>query len=217
MKGKIILIPGLGADERVFQYLQLPDANVQIIRWIPPRKSESLPDYSIRLKKQIGNSADFIIGVSFGGMIALELNKIVRVRKVILISSVRDSSELPWILKLIGKTSLLSVIPSKIFRWPNSIVNLLFGVRSKSDKELLRTIIKDSDPGFAKWALTAMTKWKYNNIAENVIKIHGNKDYLIPDRTSDYVIDGGGHFMIVSGWREISAILKKEIASAWER
>ena len=73
---KLYLIGGLGADERVFQNLQL-STECQPINWIDPFKDESLGSYVNRLIPQIDQNERFgILGVSFGGIAALELAKL---------------------------------------------------------------------------------------------------------------------------------------------
>ncbi len=42
-------ISGLGADERVFQYLDVPVPDKNFVKWIDPRKNESLENYAARL------------------------------------------------------------------------------------------------------------------------------------------------------------------------
>ncbi|MFT6337757.1 MAG: surfactin synthase thioesterase subunit [Halioglobus sp.] len=79
-------IGGLGADERVFKKLKLNSRSISI-NWLSLKSQESLQDYTLRLSKQIDQSQEFgIIGVSFGGIIAIELSKILNPKTVILIS-----------------------------------------------------------------------------------------------------------------------------------
>ncbi|WP_169306811.1 hypothetical protein [Pedobacter polaris] len=49
----VYFISGLGADERVFQFLDLSKIEYQFIRWNEPRKNESLFNYCEELTKQI--------------------------------------------------------------------------------------------------------------------------------------------------------------------
>jgi len=91
---KLYLIGGLGADERVFKFLHSEFPN-QIIKWIEPLKMEPIEDYTKRLSEQIDTKEKFgILGVSFGGIIAVELSKIIKPQITILISSVELASQL---------------------------------------------------------------------------------------------------------------------------
>ena len=70
----IHFISGLGADERVFQFLDLPGIEKKFIRWIEPGKNESIHSYSLRLIDQIQQNEDLVlVGISFGGMVAQEI------------------------------------------------------------------------------------------------------------------------------------------------
>jgi len=73
----VYFISGLGADERVFQFLDLSEIEHRFIKWNVPQKNESLPSYCKRLTEQINVQQEVIlIGISFGGMIAQEITKV---------------------------------------------------------------------------------------------------------------------------------------------
>lgn len=74
----LYLIGGLGADERVFKYLNI-NVKTQIINWILQEPNEELKSYAKRLTEQINKNEEFaILGVSFGGIIAIEMAKFIR-------------------------------------------------------------------------------------------------------------------------------------------
>lgn len=98
----VFLIPGLGADRRVFDFLDLSDYSCHYIYWIDPLPDESIECYSARLSSQIKSSAPILIGVSFGGMIAIEIGKQIKTEKIILISSARTRNEIPWYIRWAG-------------------------------------------------------------------------------------------------------------------
>ena len=86
----VYFISGLGADERVFQFLDLSKIEHQFIQWNEPQKKESLSSYCKKLTEQIDLKQEIIlIGISFGGIIAQEISKIIECKKVIIISSVK--------------------------------------------------------------------------------------------------------------------------------
>jgi predicted esterase YcpF (UPF0227 family) len=85
---KLYLIGGLGADERVFQLLNL-NIETQFIKWIEHEPQEELKSYVNRLKNQINQEEEFgLLGVSFGGIIAIEISKLIKPKFVIVLSSV---------------------------------------------------------------------------------------------------------------------------------
>ncbi|KAA3637909.1 MAG: alpha/beta hydrolase [Bacteroidetes bacterium] len=210
---KIYAFSGLGVDERVFQFLQL-DHELIHIEWLPPTQRETLPEYAKRLSKSINTREPFgLLGVSFGGMIAIEVAKKLNPHFTVLISSAARASELPPIVRFIRITKLYKFIPFglvKVFPFP---VVWLFSTRNKS---MLKQIIQETDFVFLKWAFGSIVHWKNEEVPENCYTIHGTKDRLIPLRgKADFPVIQGGHFMIVDKADEISQIIKNEVLSAF--
>ena len=71
---RLILLPALGADERIFSFLgELPGESVFPNLPVPFPK-ESMETYASRLAgKLVVQDTDLIGGVSFGGMVAAEI------------------------------------------------------------------------------------------------------------------------------------------------
>ena len=201
---KLYLIGGLGADARVFEHLQL-DCKTQVIDWIDPIKDESLSDYVTRLKTQVDTSQDVgFLGVSFGGLVSIELAKQIQPSKLILISSVETDDQLPRKFVWLGKAGILKLIPNALIRPPRIVQSYLFGA---ADKNLLSEIIQDTEPSFIRWALNRMMRWKNKSNSIEPVRIHGTKDRLIPLMGEAIKIEGGMHFMIVDRAEEISALV----------
>ena len=205
---RLYLIGGLGADERVFKYLDLT-IETKIIQWIEPQQNESLNSYAIRLTEQINQDEEFgILGVSFGGIVAIELSKHIKTSKLILISSAETSKQLPQKYVSLGKTQILKLIPNSLIKPPQQIFNFLFGAENK---ELLKEIIRDTNPQFIRWALNAVIKWSNETRPSEIIRIHGTNDKVIPLSGRAIEIKDGGHFMIVDKAKEISKLINEEI------
>src|SRR5215510_13793278 len=70
----VVLLPGLGADERLFAPQRAVLPGLIVPRWPEPRRDDSLPRFAARLADAVPKSDDlFLGGSSFGGMVALEL------------------------------------------------------------------------------------------------------------------------------------------------
>ncbi|AFU68101.1 hypothetical protein P700755_001137 [Psychroflexus torquis ATCC 700755] len=194
---KIFAISGLGADKRVFKYLTI-EHDLIPIEWIKPKKKESIIEYSKRLIKEYGieNEQEFgILGVSFGGLIATEISKLTKPKFTILISSVETRTELSGIIKIAGKSKLIELIPEKLLNPSKAIARFMFGT---GKKELLNSILADTDLNFTKWAIRELMNWKNQSRLPNLIKIGGTKDKLLPPKGENTIlIDKGEHFMIV--------------------
>lgn len=208
---RIYAIGGLGADERVFEFLNL-DYELISLQWINPERKESLREYANRMSQQILTDQPFVlIGVSFGGLLAVEISKIVSSSKVILISSVETASEIPRVYRLIGKVGLIKILPIWLLRPPKWLMNILFDAKNK---RLLSEIIRDTDPAFLKWALQQLCSWRNNVRIPGLLNIIGSNDKLLPLKGSDrrFSIRNGGHFMIVDRAAEISVVINRTIA-----
>ncbi len=196
-------ISGLGADHRVFQYLDL-NADIIHLHWIQPQKEESLKQYAHRLAEKIDTSEPFgLIGVSFGGLIATEIAKKLNPKFTILISSTDLKNGLRQVYGWVGRLGVVELIPPTGFRIPKMLANYLFGAKNE---KLLSDILDDSDFNFTKWAVISLTKWKNDEPLDNVLKINGTKDLLIPgsNDSQTLIIENGTHFMVVDRADEVS-------------
>jgi len=208
----IYLISGLGADDRVFKNLNFYSNKPKAIRWIKNKKNENLKEYCLRLSDQIKNNKELVlIGVSFGGIVAIELSKILKTEKLVIISSIKLASEKPILYNLAKFSRILNLIPSKIFNFHSFIIDFLFDVNSNEEKKLIREFIRNNDSDFIKWSLGEILKWENKKLPSNLIHIHGEKDKLFPFRkvNNPIPIKDGGHFMILNKHDEILSILKK--------
>ena len=89
-KNHIYMMPGLAANSKVFENINLQNKNYCIhkLDWIQPELNESLKQYCNRFSKKIKHKNPILLGVSFGGIIVQEIDKIIDVKKLIIVSSV---------------------------------------------------------------------------------------------------------------------------------
>lgn len=207
---KIYIFSGLGVDKRVFDNIDFSGLNIAFVDWIDPLKNETFESYAKRISKDFERDA-ILIGLSFGGMLAVEVSKIIPVKKVILIASAKNKNELPKWFLLVGKLKLNRIVPSSLLKTTNFITNWLFGATTSTEKLLLKNIIKDTDLTFLKWAINQIVNWKNLSVPQNCIHIHGTNDRILPAKylKVDYKIKNGGHFMTVNKAKEIEVIIKK--------
>lgn len=208
---KIYLIPGLGADQRVFQKLKL-QGSCENVAWIRPDPRESLSSYCRRLIEENNiQKGQVIIGVSFGGIIAMEVARQRKASQTIIISSVKSLKEMPSLFRLVGLLGLHKILPYTLFKKPFFILRYAFGPVSGSDYTLLKDIVRRTDLHFLKWAITSIVTWKPEEKAPNLVHIHGTKDRIFSAASlTDYLpIKGGGHFMVLNKAEEISRLIKE--------
>lgn len=212
-KKTIYLFGGLGTDERVFQRLDLSSWNTVPVKWITPEKGSTLEEYAKEILKQITSPDPVLMGISFGGMMAIEVAKKIQAEKIILLSSSKTKKEIPSSFKILGKLGIHKLVPPGLIKNSTGINNWLFGAKTASDKKLLKEIISDTDSDFLKWAMHSIVHWKNMTIPKNVFHIHGTADKVLPIRyvNCDLKIKNGSHLMVLDKADEISAILKAHI------
>lgn len=213
---RIYFVSGLGADERVFQFLKIPDVEKIYIHWIPTIKGESLQNYCQKLIEQIPTVEDSaIIGVSFGGIVAQEIDKLLEFKLVMIISSVKSIKEFPWHFKLMRWIRIDKAIPEdkKAISKTHGITEKMFGVKNEKEKKILRAVLEDINPIFLKWAIGAMMDWKQNEPKTGIVHIHGDSDKVFPvTNIKNYInIKSGGHLMLLNRAKEISDIIQSKI------
>lgn len=207
---KIYAISGLGADHRVFQYLKL-DYELVCVNWVAPQSNEHLSSYAKRLSRSIDTEEDYIIlGVSFGGLVAVEISKLLSPRLTILISSAETYYELRKMYSLVGHLKFIRWIPKLFFDPPRKLAYWLFGTHEKA---LLNNILNDTNLDFAKWAVSALTTWRNRERIRPILKISGSHNKLVPsvECGNTVTIAKGEHFMIVDRAIEISEIINQRI------
>ncbi len=208
MSKAIYIFSGLGADERVFQFIDFFEYKPVFINWIDPLRNETIESYAARISSKITAPNPVLIGLSFGGIIAVEVAKIIKPEKIILISSVQSKDEIPFIYRLAGMLRLHRIMPAAVMRKANFITYWLFGIKSDAEKKILAAILKATDPVFLSWAIDKILTWKNKSKTENLIQIHGTQDRLFPSyKSADVIIKGGGHLMVLNRAEEVSCFL----------
>ena len=204
------MLSGLGADSRVFDFLDLSNYNIHFIEWIDPHENEPIEAYARRLKVNIKKENPILLGISFGGMMAIEIGKQIRAEKIIIISSAKTRRSIPANF-ISRKLKLHTLLPARFLLKPNVILYWLFGIKSKDERALLRSILRDTDEKFFCWAVDKIMNWENELLPDNTIHLHGSKDRVIPFTSADYKIEGGGHLMIVNRAAEINKVLAEII------
>ncbi len=209
----VYFISGLGADKRAFSHIQLSNKHqAYYIDWLEPERNESLVDYATRMASSIDTHQPFaLVGLSFGGIVAIEIAKQTGNPQVILISSISNRNQLPTGYRFLAafgfhRTPLLAIL-----KHGNAWVHHLFGVRSKRLKTYLDEMIQQTSMGYLRWALRSILHWQQKEKSNFVYHIHGDADKIFPIRncSPDKIIPRAGHFMIVTHARLLSDEMNK--------
>jgi pimeloyl-ACP methyl ester carboxylesterase len=212
---ELYIFSGLGADEIVFQRLDFSGFSATFIKWIIPQDKETIEQYATRLLDQIMTTNPILIGLSFGGLIAVEVAKQIDTEKVILIASAKTKKELPFYYRLAGQLGLHKLLPTGHLRSSNFITNWFFGTSSTFDKQLLKQILIDTDPIFLKWAIEKVARWNNQTQTKNIFHIHGTNDRILPLTfvKCNSTIKNGGHLMTLNKTDELNEILRQQLCS----
>lgn len=212
--GQIYCISGFGADARAFSNLNFGDRAVKFLPWEIPSHLETLPEYTKRFIKQMDQPDPILVGLSFGGMVSIEISKQIPVKKILLISSVKTAAEMPWYFRMAGKSRINKIIPLKPYSFLEPLENYNLGIETEEEKILVREYRKNINPTYSNWAINQIINWRNTSKPENVIHIHGSNDHIFPVKNiqATYIIKGGGHFMVMNRAREMNEIIKNELS-----
>lgn len=210
---RVYCIPGVGGGEKIFSRLRLKQAEVVPLKWLQPERGENLPAYAKRLAAQIDSSLPFwLLGVSFGGMVAIEISRFLSPGRVVLVSSVKSRGELPWYGRLLGKMGVHRLVAMPLARSFVAPASHFLGIETEEDYRLAKELVHSTSGPFLRWSIRQSWTWNPESAPPaNLVHIHGTADRIFPARfvNPDIWIKGGGHFMIVSRADEISALLDR--------
>ena len=196
----VFFMPGMAANSKIFEFIKLPkNFKLHYLEWYQPEVNDDLSSYVNRLSKKIHGQNIILVGQSFGGIIVQEISKIMVVKKVIIISSVKSRHELPLMMQLSRKTKAYRFLPLNWIDDFESLVVFVFGPMIKKRISLYRKYLSFRDENYLKWAIHQIVNWEQNKPNKNTIHIHGTHDLVFP---SIYIknaifVNGGNHAMIL--------------------
>lgn len=208
----LILLPGVGGDARMFGPQRTAFPELIVPEWIEPQPNEPLADYAARFARVVDPGGPcFLGGVSFGGVVALEVATHLQTRECYLFGSIRDPREMPARLKIFRSISDLIMI----LKWISPIA-LAYGSRwmNPTIRGMFHQL-KDTDQRFLRWAASAILKWKPSEGVSRVrvVQIHGDRDWVFPiGRTAaDKMIPGAGHLMSLTHAEQVNQFVRERM------
>ena len=214
---RLVILPGLGADGRLFDPQRAVFPELEVPAWLPHHEDEWLADYARRMAETVTPSDDLCLGgVSFGGMVALEMARYLRPRAVLLIASCRTGRAIAPHLRYFVEFS--HAFPQREFADGAGLSRLYvrkFGVLTPAQESFYADMLADTQPAFVRWGIAAITAWPGpGELAMPVYHIHGSADELIPlaGVRPDQVVPGGGHLLNVTHAPEVNAFLAAHLS-----
>jgi len=208
----IYFMPGLAASPKIFEYINLPQESFEChyFEWVTPdSNSETLESYSQKYASQILFEDVVLIGVSFGGILVQEISKLVSVKHLIIISSVKSINEMPKRLKLLKYTQAYKIFPTKRLSRIDNFSKFDFHPTLKKKGELYDKYMSVRSEIYLNWAIHHVLHWNNRDVPYEVIHIHGTKDEIFPFKhiSNCIPIEGGTHAMIITKARKIGNII----------
>jgi len=212
----IYLVPGLAANTTIFKHIRLPKETYELhfLEWlIPISINETIEDYAKRMAEFVTEKNPILIGVSFGGIMVQEMSKHLKPKKILIISSVKCSSEFPKRLKILQKTKAYKLIPTKVIMNIESFSTLAFGEFAKKRINLYNEFLSVRNELYLEWSISKVLNWKQSKPIENIIHIHGTEDHVFPvNHIKNYIpVNKGTHVMILYKAKTISKLITELI------
>lgn len=208
----IFLIAGMGADTRIYNNIEIPEEYaVTPVDWVEYNETDTLTTYAQKLIYQYNITPNsIVIGNSLGGMLAIEIAKKIKLKKTILISSIKTIDEAPGYYKIFRAIPVYKIIPDFLITSPTLVIKSIFGKISDAELWLFKDMLHKNSPAFIKWAMGAALNWDNTIIPPNVYHIHGDSDHVLPHKKikDAAIVKGGSHIMIFDKAKQINKWLK---------
>jgi pimeloyl-ACP methyl ester carboxylesterase len=236
----LVLFSGLGADDHVFWHQLSEFPKLTVMDWLVPLRGESLAEYAARyselirtdiLKNQV--TSDVVIGgLSFGGIVALEVAKHVKPDGVVLLASARRPTDLPLRIRFFRPLRFLGPLARVIVMILQLLaVPFAYGVARRVipyTSGVLRQVCRANSRVVA-WSICQIWAWDDEPLLDcSVYQIHGDQDFVIVNPTTKRehnekstpstaeIIPEAGHLVTITHPKDVADFLNRSISGAIE-
>ncbi len=212
-KPVVYLIPGQGADCRLFKNLKIDSSfETKYIHYFTPSEEWNLKGFAHALAGQIDTSRTFyLIGVSLGGMLATEMGDFLNPKKIIIISSAQNRKEFPFRYRIQKRVHVYEWFPGNIVKKGALFLQPIIEPDRNADKDVFVSMLQNKDPLFLERTVAMIIEWERVDYRKDIIHIHGDNDHTIPIKNVKftYKIEGGSHMMVLTRGAEISELVNR--------
>ena len=212
-KVHVYLIPGQGSDYRLYKNITLDDPfQMHYVHHQEPAEGSSLQEYAALLFQQVDTSQAFIlVGVSLGGMLAVEMNEWCDPLKTVVISSAKTRNELPFRYRFQRYLPIYKNVPGEISKQGALLLQPIVEPDRDQAKEVFVSMLQSKSPTFYERTIAMIMEWDRTTSPEGIIHIHGENDHTIPIRNVafDHALETGSHMMTLTEGEKITALLHK--------
>ncbi len=197
----VYMMPGMAAEPTIFNRIKLPENQFKIhwLEWMIPIENESLESYAKRMIAKIPHENVVLLGVSFGGVLVQEMSKYMKLRKLIVVSSVKSKYELPKRMRIAKFIKAYKFAPTQLLSNLDVLKKYAFNESISKRIDLYKTYLAVNDKRYLDWALKQMICWDQETPVKDAIYIHGDKDAVFTHSCggNTIVLKGGTHIMII--------------------
>lgn len=201
----VYFMPGMAANPSIFEHIKLPEDKFQVhwLEWLLPEPKESLKDYALRMNSFIEHENIALIGVSFGGIVVQEMSKYLTLKRLIIISSVKQRGELPRKMRYASNKGLVKFIPTSLLNHIEQFEKIAFGEYLSKRAKLYKKYLSMRDVSYVDWAIENMINWDSKDPIPGIVHIHGDQDVVFPYKYIQgcITVEGGTHIMVVNRFR----------------
>lgn len=194
-------MPGMAANTTIFKNISLPGQQFEqhLLEWFVPEPNMTLAEYAVKMNEHVVHENPVLVGVSFGGMLVQEMAKLIKVRKVILISSVKNTSELPRRLVFAKYTKVHKLLPTGLVNNVELLAKYAFGETITKRLELYEEYLSIRDKYYLDWSIDQIVNYKQTECPDCLVHIHGEKDAVFPigNIKNCIPVKNGTHTMII--------------------
>jgi len=139
------------------------------------------------------------LGVSFGGMLVQEMAKIIQVKKVIVVSSVKSKHELPKRMIFAKYTKVHKLLPTSLVNNVELLAKYAFGESVTKRLHLYEKYLSIRDKYYIDWSIDQIVNWQQEAPPSNIVHIQGERDAVFPlvNIKDCIVVKNGTHTMII--------------------
>ncbi|NIQ97221.1 MAG: alpha/beta hydrolase, partial [Desulfuromonadales bacterium] len=211
---RLILLPGLGADERMFENLEGVDPAPVIVRHLVPEPGERLDNYATRVAEWLAINADDVVGgSSFGGLVASAVARQRQVRALVLIGSALDASAL-------GRSGTLArFVPGWLLRsllLSDRLLERVFAPEDTQMRQLAQSMLREAPEQLLLQGMRMMLCYRpTGDVPCPVFAIHGGRDPIMrpPFICGCRVVEDAGHGLVWTHGGVVGEFLDQVLAA----
>ena len=214
----IVYLPGLETDERLFFPLKERFGGSSL-QWLEPVKNETLSDYAKRIAEQISmkeNSSLHLVGLCFGGVVAMEIAQHIEVKSIVTMNVPGDSKDIREEFR--NAVQIGSKMPLTVLKGLLAMKGPSFYQEKEELNDEQTAVLSDMMKGlnmeFLRWAAVASAEWNQPTPFEFScphLALHGGKNQIIktPKVMKTERLQEAGHLIPLTHFDELSSRLEQ--------